>query len=79
MVLEVICSPHRSYLDKDVNVVHETVYVGTYVEVRLILSEKLKPCLKVNDFSLLKLHVLLLHLPWPGAAGSAARLQAKSH
>lgn len=63
MVSEMICGPRRSYLDRDV---HKTVYVGTCTEVRLIPSEKLKPHLKINDFSLLKSHVLLLlHLSWP--------------
>ena len=51
MVLEIICGPHRSYLDRDVYEVHKTVYVGTCMEVRLIPSETLKPHLKINDFS----------------------------
>lgn len=51
MVLEIICGPHRSYLDRDVHEVHKTVYVGTCMEVRLIPSETLKPHSKINDFS----------------------------
>lgn len=64
IVLEIICGPHRSCLDKDVYEVHKLVYVGTCMEVRLISSEMLKPHLKINDFSLLKSYVVL-HISWP--------------
>lgn len=42
----------------------EAVHGGTCMEARLIPSEKLKPHLQVNDFSLLRSGVLL-HLSWP--------------
>lgn len=42
MVLEIICGPHRSYLDRDVYEVDKSVYVDTCMEVRFFPSEKIK-------------------------------------